>query len=430
MSEDNDFPKIPPPDDFSKTTPNINFGGGSDEPQNDWDKTNYNYPKQPVADDWGRTVTNIKPIDTDNNQGDFGNQNDFGKTFYPGSPAANAIPRSPEWGMTEANVRVNPADVGSSPEDFGGSAGGYDKTTPYFRLPEAERAKYQNLPPTPTEKAEQERKEQEAKGGIPGWFWAAAGLLMMFGFAIVVLLAVYFLVIRDTYFGVTVKNAPVGSRLLVDDVQIATTREDGSFQFTNLKPGKRIIKIVHPNYECKPLEVTGEAGVTPEPLSARCTEIPPKPGEDCGNFDIGEFDKAERCYNMALDALPDPFTADDLIKALNILLINFDSGKYDIPNDRLQALKKGAGFIKKLQDRDPSIVLEVGGHTDSDGTPATNNPLSQNRADAVKNQLVRFGVNESGLRTRGYGADKPKVENNSEKNKFINRRIQYSVVPK
>ena len=103
MSE-NDKNPAPPPDDFSKTTPNINIGGDAGG-HNDWDKTNYNLPKQPAADDWGKTVTNIKPIDTESQ--------DFGKTFYPGSQ--QQAPRTPEWGMTEANVRINPADIGSAP---------------------------------------------------------------------------------------------------------------------------------------------------------------------------------------------------------------------------------------------------------------------------------------------------------------------------
>ncbi len=418
MSEDNKFPG-PPPDDFSKTTPNVNIGGGSDDAQQyDWDKTNYNFPKQPAPDEWGKTVTNIRPIDTAGQ--------DFGKTMIPGSQRA---PQTPDWGMTAANVNVNPADIGSAPEDFGGGAG-YQKTTPYFQLPEAERAKYQNLPPTPTEKAEQEKREQAAKGGVPGWVWASLGLFGMFLFAVVVLGLVWFFVIRDTSFTATVRLAPPGSRILVDDQQWGVTSEDGTRKLTNLKPGRRIIKIVHPNFECKTMEVEGRAGETPEPLTARCTPIEVKPGEDCGTFSPGEFDKAERCYNMALDNLPVPFTAEDLIKALNILIINFDKGKYDIPPDRLAALQKGAGFIKTLQEREPSLVLEVGGHTDSDGTPAINDPLSQNRANAVKDQLVRYGVKADGLQTRGYGATQPKFDNNTEQGKFLNRRIQYSIVKK
>lgn len=153
-----------------------------------------------------------------------------------------------------------------------------------------------------------------------------------------------------------------------------------------------------------------------------------KPGEDCGSFSPGEFDKAERCYNQALDALPDPFTDEALVKALNILIINFDSGKYDVPPVRLAALQKGATFIKKLQDRETNNVLEVGGHTDNVGQDASNQTLSENRAKAVKDILVRYGVKMNGLETRGYGETKPKFDNNTEQGKFLNRRIEYSII--
>jgi outer membrane protein OmpA-like peptidoglycan-associated protein len=54
--------------------------------------------------------------------------------------------------------------------------------------------------------------------------------------------------------------------------------------------------------------------------------------------------------------------------------------------------------------------------------------LSKNRANAVKDALVRFGVRPSALETKGYGEDDPKVPNDTEENRFFNRRIQYSVV--
>src|SRR5690606_35564165 len=139
-------------------------------------------------------------------------------------------------------------------------------------------------------------------------------------------------------------------------------------------------------------------------------------------------DKAERCYNQALDALPDDFSDEALVNALNILIINFDSGKFDVPPQRLAALQKGAGFIKKLQEREPSIVLEVGGHTDSVGNATSNQTLSETRATAVRDVLVRYGVNAAGLQTKGYGMTQPKFDNNTEQGKFLNRRIQYSVV--
>jgi outer membrane protein OmpA-like peptidoglycan-associated protein len=415
VSEDKKIPGPPPPDDYSKTTPNINLGsdvGGQD----DWDKSSSNFPKQPAADDWGKTVTNIRPIDTENQ--------DFGKTFLPGSQSSS--PQSPDWGVTNANIAVSPADFGSNPEDFGGG-GGYDKTTPYFRLPEAERTKYQNLPPTPTEKAEQEKREKEAKGGIPSWVWIGGGLLSMFFFALAVLAFVYFVILRDTTFEATVRLAPPGSRITVDDQQWGYTNDDGSIKLTNLKPGRRTIKILHPNFECKTQEVTGEAGVTPEPITARCSPIELRADEDCLNIGLGEVDKAERCHNAALDGLGKPFTVEDLVRALNILIVNFDSNKFDVPKERFAALQKAAGYINQLPRE---IVLEIGGHTDTDGNATANQTLSDNRAIKVKEKLVAFGVRSEALQTRGYGATKPKTDNTTERGKFINRRIEYSIVKK
>ena len=408
MSEDNKFPP-PPPDDFDKTTPNIRLPQ-NDAPANDWDKTNYNFPKQPDADEWGKTQINIKPIDTENQ--------DFGKTFYPGAKA----PSTPEWGMTEANVNVDP-------NDFGGGDQGYEKTTPYFQLPETERAKYQNLPPTPAEKATQHEQEEKEKGGVPGWVWAVAGLMTMFFFAIIILAVVYLFIFKNTSFEVTVKGAPPGSTVQVDGSPLGVTSEDGSFRLQNLKAGEREIQVVHPNFTCESRRVTSNNGVNPEPIIARCTAVAAKATDDCLNFGRGDDDKAERCYNSALDALPDPFTVEDLIKALNILIINFDSGKSDVPAVRLAALQKGAGFIKKLPS---GVVLEVGGHTDNVGQPASNQTLSDARAAAVKSALVKFGVSDATLQTRGYGATKPRpdADNNTENGRYRNRRIEYSVVKK
>ncbi len=105
-----DSKKIPTPDDFSKTTPNINLPKDS-SPQNAWEKTNYNFPAQPPADDWGNTVANIRPIETD--------ENDFGKTYFPSSQKS---PQSPEWGMTQANIDLSETDFGGKQNNYG-SAG-------------------------------------------------------------------------------------------------------------------------------------------------------------------------------------------------------------------------------------------------------------------------------------------------------------------
>jgi len=331
--------------------------------------------------------------------------------------------------MTQANIDLSQADFGTRPDDFGGgSGGGYDKTTPYFRLPDAERAKYQNIPATPAEEAAKKEQEQREKGGIPNWVWVSGGLTMMFLFAVLLLLVVYLTMMGDKGFDVAVKGAPPGSDILVDKAFWGVTNEDGSKILTSLKAGEtKRIEIVHPNFVCEPREIKGVDGVTPEPIIARCQAVAVKPGEDCNKIGLGEFDKAERCYNAALDALSDPFTVEDLLKALNILIINFESGKYDIPPVRLAAIQKGAGYIQKMPT---SVVIEVGGHTDNVGGDPSNQTLSENRAKAVRDQLIKFGVNGDMLQVKGYGEMQPKTTNDTEEGRFHNRRIQYSLVKK
>jgi outer membrane protein OmpA-like peptidoglycan-associated protein len=250
----------------------------------------------------------------------------------------------------------------------------------------------------------------------------------MFFILIIGIVFVYFFFLRTVGFNVTVKGAPAGSEVRVDDRAFAVTDADGSFLLRNLQAGERVISINHLNYQCEKHPIKGADGDNLEWVVSGCKAIPPKTTDNCEVFQPGEFDKAERCYNKALDDLPDPFTPEQLVKALNILIINFDSGKADVPMPRLAALQKGAGFIKKLQTIDPNIVLEVGGHTDSDGGDASNMTLSQNRANAVKDVLVRYGVNAAGLQIKGYGSTQPKFDNKTEQGKFLNRRIQYSVV--
>ncbi len=398
----------PPPNDWEKTRPNINLPETEEADRPDWDKTNYNFPKQPEADEWGKTVMNIKPIETGR---------DYGKTMYPG---AAKQPNS-DWAATKAGLN-NVPDT-----DFGAAdpSGGYEKTTPYFQLPEAERAKYQKLPPTAAEQAAKEAEEKRARGGIPGWVWIAAGGTAVFLFFLAVLgVVAFFFLWRDTTFDASVRSAPPGSDVLVDDVPSGLTSEDGSIRLPNLKAGRRTVKIVHPNYVCEPQEVW----VGKESIVARCQQVAKQATDDCENIKPGEEDKAERCYYQALSDLPDPFTPEQLVRALSILIINFESGRFDVPPKRLAALQKGAEYIKKVTP--PDTVLEVGGHTDNVGNAASNKTLSENRAESVKKVLVGYGVRPETLQTRGYGADKPKADNTTDLGKFYNRRIEYSIVKK
>ncbi len=407
MSDSNKPPK-PPPDDFSETTPNIKIPGRG---ENDWGKTNYKYPAQPPADDWGNTVANVRPFDND--------ADDFGKTMPPSSGA----PKAADWGVTQANIDLRDGDIGFD-EPRGAKNEEFGVTTPYFKLPEAERAKYQKLPPTPTEEAKQKAADEKSKGGIPIWVWVSSALFAMFMFTILLFLVIYFFLWKTPGFEVVVKNAPAGSSFNVDGGFWGEPSTDGTRRLPLLKAGQKMIQIVHPNYECSAIPILGEDGqvktIDAQDLCKKVASI----DESCFKIKAGDYEKSRQCAYTELGKLSDPPDLDALLRAMNLYINQFDVNKYELREVDAQFLKKAAEYMKKIP---PETVIEVGGHTDSDGSDATNQPLSENRAKAVRTALIQEGIKESMLLTKGYGSKAPKAPNDNPDGKFQNRRIQYSV---
>jgi outer membrane protein OmpA-like peptidoglycan-associated protein/uncharacterized protein YidB (DUF937 family) len=126
----------------------------------------------------------------------------------------------------------------------------------------------------------------------------------------------------------------------------------------------------------------------------------------------------------ALGALKPGFTAQDLVSAVNLNVINFASGSAQIPADQTDFLNKVALAIKSAP---AGTVLEIDGYTDNTGDPAANLQLSQQRADAIRLYLVQQGVNPNALLGKGYGDTQPIATNATEEGKFRNRRIEFTV---
>ncbi|MEO8071637.1 MAG: OmpA family protein [Acidobacteriota bacterium] len=414
MSDSKNIPKPPPPDDFSKTTPNIPISE-KDKYSGNWGKTDYHHPAQPPADDWGNTVANYRPQD---------NYEDFGDTYLP----ASNKPKVPDWGITQANVNIPDDNFGGKQSSSGEQNEEYGATTPYFRLPEAERAKYQNIPPTPTQEAELQKQAKKEKGGVPPWLWISGGLLSMFLFAVFVLLVVFIFFFPKTGFEASVVNAPPDSRVLVNGAFWGVASQDGSIKLPVLKAGEtKKIEIQHLNYICEPEIINGTDGVDYKPIKARCMLVDKILPDECGNIKAGAYDLAEKCANEALDNLSENFSVDDLLRAMNLYIIQFDIGKYDIPPKNMAFLEKAAGYMKKLP---PEVKIEVGGHTDNTGTDESNQILSDNRAKAVRDALIKLGIKSEMLTEKGYGSKQPKATNDNEDGRFQNRRIEYSAVKK
>jgi len=72
-------------------------------------------------------------------------------------------------------------------------------------------------------------------------------------------------------------------------------------------------------------------------------------------------------------------------------------------------------------------MIEIAGHTDSAGDEAANQALSERRAEAVMDYLVRAGLPATRFQAVGYGATQPLTGNDSEEGKAQNRRIDFVV---
>ena len=79
--------------------------------------------------------------------------------------------------------------------------------------------------------------------------------------------------------------------------------------------------------------------------------------------------------------------------------------------------------VKGLQKYD-TVKVEISGHTDSDGDDEKNQKLSEDRANAVRDYLIRKGIAADRIVARGYGESRPIADNRTAQGKALNRRIE------
>jgi outer membrane protein OmpA-like peptidoglycan-associated protein/uncharacterized protein YidB (DUF937 family) len=126
-----------------------------------------------------------------------------------------------------------------------------------------------------------------------------------------------------------------------------------------------------------------------------------------------------------LALVPGKYTAADLVKALNLMTIHFDTGATNISADSVDLLTAAAAAIKAAP---AGTRVEIGGHTDNTGDPASNLQLSDARANTVRNKLIELGVSADALTAKGYGDSKPIADNASDEGKAKNRRMEFTVL--
>jgi OOP family OmpA-OmpF porin len=171
------------------------------------------------------------------------------------------------------------------------------------------------------------------------------------------------------------------------------------------------------------------------PLTATHNTPPPAPQpvtvvkvvqQDTGLKDSdgdGVVDSADKCPDTP------PHTRVDgdgcpLGKVISLKGLHFEFNKTRIMPDGETILNWAAGLLKKY----PDMNVEVAGYTDSVGSVKYNEKLSQGRAQAVKDYLVKAGIPDSQMTVKGYGKANPIASNDTADGRELNRRVELRIL--
>ncbi len=104
--------------------------------------------------------------------------------------------------------------------------------------------------------------------------------------------------------------------------------------------------------------------------------------------------------------------------------VEFDFGKATLRPESYQTLDDLVDYLK----RKPHERIEIGGHTDNIGKAAKNLALSLERAKSIVAYLIAKGISTDRLEAKGYGADEPIEENDTEEGRQKNRRTEVKLL--
>jgi len=128
---------------------------------------------------------------------------------------------------------------------------------------------------------------------------------------------------------------------------------------------------------------------------------------------------------VAPAAAPRPDAAAAAAQIENVVLkgVSFEMGSSRLRPEAHAPLRAVAAVMKA----NPSLAVEIGGHTDSIGPRDKNQRLSQRRAESVRAFLVGEGVDAARLAAKGYGESQPVDTNETDAGRANNRRVEFKV---
>ena len=138
------------------------------------------------------------------------------------------------------------------------------------------------------------------------------------------------------------------------------------------------------------------------------------------NINLNQID---RYVEIEKDLLLVPIEAGQMVRLNNLF---FDSRKAEFSEASFPELNR----LVNIMNENPSIEIEIGGHTDHLGSEQDNVLLSQARADKIREYLSQKGISTGRMLAKGYGESKPLVPNDTETNRQLNRRVEFLILKK
>jgi len=115
-------------------------------------------------------------------------------------------------------------------------------------------------------------------------------------------------------------------------------------------------------------------------------------------------------------------------KTLDVAMraVQFETGKATLKQESYGILKQVANILTRY----PDYNLMINGHTDNIGSPVANQDLSEKRAKACLEFLALQGIAKGKMNALGYGESRPISDNNTEIGRSLNRRVEFTLIPK
>src|SRR5271166_972255 len=213
-------------------------------------------------------------------------------------------------------------------------------------------------------------------------------------------------------------GAPTGTQVQASNAAAATAEKEPA-------PGAPTVTQTPTSDAAAP---TAEKEPAPAPAAPTVTQSPtsnaaaPTAEKETATKPDEAASGANAKATAELASLKPGFSPKDLVAALNDSVINFGSDSAELPASTGSFLQNAAVDLKQMP---AGYKLEIAGYTDNTGRAAVNVALSQRRADAVREALVKSGADADMLVAKGYGSADPIASNDTPDGRLRNRRIEY-----